>query len=46
MSGFGGITVVLLPNGAIYYVFSDNAEFAWLSAAAELAKLGGFCTTQ
>jgi hypothetical protein len=44
MSGFGGITVVLLPNDAIYYVFSDNAEFAWLSAARELSKLGDFCS--
>ena len=43
MSGFGGITVVMLPNGAIYYVFSDNAEFSWLESVRELAKLGDFC---
>ena len=29
MSGFGGITVALMPNGSSYYVFSDNNEFAW-----------------
>ena len=31
MSGFGGITVALMPNGSSYYVFSDNNEFAWRS---------------
>lgn len=44
MSGFGGITVALLPNGATYYVFKDDAEFEWLGAAVELAKLGDFCS--
>ena len=24
MSGYGGITVVMMPNGSIYYYFSDN----------------------
>lgn len=51
MSGFGGISVVLMPNGSTYYVFSDNNEFAWSSAVAESNKLapmggsgGGSCT--
>ncbi len=44
MSGFGGITVAMLPNGAVYYVFADDGEFTWLGAARELAKLGAFCT--
>ena len=39
MSGFGGITVALMPNGSSYYVFSDNNEFAWRSVIAESNKL-------
>ncbi|MGX5696783.1 serine hydrolase [Agromyces soli] len=55
MSGFGGITVALMPNGSSYYVFSDNDEFAWAAAVKESNKLepmvagsggggGGGCT--
>ncbi|MFI0163502.1 hypothetical protein [Streptomyces sp. NPDC017095] len=39
MSGFGGITVAMLPNGATYYYFSDNDEFGWSAAAAQAYKL-------
>jgi len=39
MSGFGGITVALMPNGSSYYVFSDNDEFAWAAAVKESNKL-------
>ncbi|MGX5696784.1 hypothetical protein ACWKWP_11350 [Agromyces soli] len=39
MSGFGGISVVLMPNGSSYYVFSDNNEFAWSSAVVQSNKL-------
>jgi hypothetical protein len=39
MSGFGGITAAMLPNGATYYYFSDNDEFGWLAAAAQTYKL-------
>jgi len=39
MSGYGGITVVLMPNGSIYYYFSDNNEFAWYEAVNESNKL-------
>ncbi|MFF1301141.1 hypothetical protein [Streptomyces sp. NPDC058296] len=39
MSGFGGITAVMLPNGATYYYFSDNDEFDWSAAAAQAYKL-------
>jgi hypothetical protein len=52
MSGFGGITVALMPNGSTYYVFSDGNEFAWADVVAESHKLapmtdgggGGECT--
>ncbi|MFF2494884.1 hypothetical protein [Agromyces sp. NPDC058064] len=39
MSGFGGITVALMPNGSSYYVFSDNNEFAWSNAVVQSNKL-------
>lgn len=39
MSGYGGITVAMMPNGATYYYFSDNNEFSWSTAVAEAAKL-------
>ncbi|MEV5795689.1 hypothetical protein [Streptomyces sp. NPDC052192] len=39
MSGFGGITAAMVPNGATYYYFSDNDEFDWSAAAAQAYKL-------
>lgn len=39
MSGFGGITVAMMPNGATYYYFSDNDEFSWSAAVVEANKL-------
>ncbi|MFF2494885.1 hypothetical protein [Agromyces sp. NPDC058064] len=39
MSGYGGITVTLMPNGSSYYVFSDNNEFAWSATVMESNKL-------
>ena len=43
MSGYGGITVVLMPNGSIYYYFSDNNEFSWYNAVNESNKLRPMC---
>ena len=43
MSGYGGITVVLMPNGSIYYYFSDNNEFSWYDAVNESNKLKPMC---
>jgi hypothetical protein len=43
MSGYGGITVVLMPNGSIYYYFSDNNEFSWYDAVKESNKLIPMC---
>jgi len=39
MSGFGGITVAMMPNGGTYYYFSDNNEFAYTPAVKESSKL-------
>ncbi|MBI2243116.1 MAG: hypothetical protein HYU55_03915 [Nocardioides sp.] len=53
MSGFGGITVAMMPNGGTYYYFSDNNEFAYSAVVKESSKLapmtgggggGGGCT--
>ena len=43
MSGYGGITVVLMPNGSIYYYFSDNNEFSWYDAVNESNKISPMC---
>jgi hypothetical protein len=43
MSGYGGISVVLMPNNSVYYVFSDGAHFKWADAAAESNQLKPFC---
>lgn len=43
MSGYGGITIAMMPNGATYYYVSDNGEFHWAGAIAELNKLAPMC---
>lgn len=43
MSGYGGITVAMMPNGSTYYYFSDNEEFAWYNAIHEANKLIPHC---
>jgi CubicO group peptidase (beta-lactamase class C family) len=43
MSGYGGIAVVLMPNGSTYYYFSDNNEFSWYDAVNESNKLDPMC---
>jgi len=43
MSGYGGNTVLLLPNGVIYYLFSDGNEFHWYTAVNEINKIAPLC---
>lgn len=43
LSGYGGIDVVMVPNGATYYYFSDNDEFSWVAAVREAGKLAPYC---
>lgn len=43
MSGYGGITILLLPNDMVYYYFSDNDTYLWLDAAKEAAKIRAIC---
>ncbi len=43
MSGYGGNSVLLLPNGATYYIFSDGNEFIWYTALNEINKIAPLC---
>jgi CubicO group peptidase (beta-lactamase class C family) len=43
MGGYGGISIVLIPNGITYYVFSDNDEFPWYGAVQEAEKIAPAC---
>jgi hypothetical protein len=43
MSGYGGISVALLPNGSLYYVFSDHGRFEWLRAAVAAHRIRNLC---
>ncbi|MFD4510270.1 hypothetical protein [Streptomyces sp. NPDC058457] len=45
MSGYGGITVAMAPNGATYYYFSDNDEFSWAAAVNETNKINPMCAS-
>ncbi len=43
MAGFGGINVLLLPNGTVYYYFSDGEAFRWAGAAVEAHRIRPYC---
>jgi len=43
MSGYGGISVVMFPDGVQYYYFGDSGVFDWTPAAAEIDKLSPLC---
>jgi len=43
MTGYGGNSVVLLPNGATFYIFSDGNEWVWYSAVNEINKIEPLC---
>ncbi len=44
MSGFGGITVAMPPNKAVYYYVSDGGVFRWARAVAETSRLRSVCS--
>ena len=49
MSGFGGILVVMFPNGAVWYSVADDGELAsidFAGPAIELAKLADYCALE
>ena len=43
MSGFGGITVAILPNGVTYHYTSDNDEFGWIGSTQETSNIAPLC---
>lgn len=43
MSGYGGISVAMPPNGVVYYYVSDGGTFSWARAVAETQRLGPVC---
>jgi len=43
MSGYGGITVAMFPNGTVYYYFSDGYVHRWRMAAMETDKIRALC---
>ncbi len=43
MSGYGGITVALMPNGMSYYYFSDGGAFSWSRAVNEADRVAPLC---
>ncbi|HUO18330.1 MAG TPA: serine hydrolase [Steroidobacteraceae bacterium] len=43
MSGYGGIQVVMFPNGIVYYYFSDGGVWAFARAAREADRIRPFC---
>lgn len=43
MSGYGGITILLLPNGSTYYYFSDDDTYLWMDAAVESHHIRSLC---
>ncbi len=45
MNGYGGNTVLLLPNGVVYYAFSDGFEFPWVQPLSLAAKLAPMCNS-
>lgn len=44
MSGYGGITVAMMPNGVTYFYFSDNGEFHWKQAVIAADKISPLCS--
>ena len=43
MSGFGGITFAILPNGMSYYYFSDGYVYSWEDAVIAAHNIRSFC---
>jgi hypothetical protein len=35
--------VLLLPDGATFYIFSDGGEWEWFGAVNEINKIAPFC---
>ncbi|AOS96039.1 hypothetical protein AUP74_00569 [Microbulbifer aggregans] len=43
MSGYGGISVLVLPNDTLYYYFADDDAYTWMDAAVESHGIRSLC---
>lgn len=43
LSGFGGISVAMFPNGVVYYYFSDGHEYVWRTALKGANAIAPMC---
>jgi hypothetical protein len=43
MSGYGGITVLMMPNDTVYYIFSDGGKFAFTGALLQSHRIRSMC---
>lgn len=43
MGGYGGITIALLPNNSVYYLFGDGQTHYWVDAVVESHKIRPVC---
>ena len=43
MSGFGGITVAMFPNGVVYYYFSDTYTHRWRTGIEAAETIESMC---
>src|SRR3546814_11956106 len=43
MAGYGGITMLILPNGSAYYYFSDDDTYLWMDAAQAAHGIRSLC---
>lgn len=43
LSGYGGLSAALMPNGPVYYYVSDGGAFAWRKGAQASNRLHPFC---
>ena len=44
MSGYGGISIVMFPNGVIFYAFNDENQFDWGAAIPVVDHIRKLCS--
>ena len=43
LSGYGGLTMLVLPDGSVYYYVSDDDKPLWLDAAQQAHRIRSIC---
>lgn len=43
LSGYGGVVVILMPNGVVYYYVSDGGNFVWARAVKAADAIAPLC---